>query len=77
MINVKILVKTSCFVAIFIVFLAGSLATASTVYHGNTKSYIFHEAGCRYYDCKKCVAIFDSIEEAVNAGYRACKVCKP
>ncbi|MEN8135221.1 MAG: Ada metal-binding domain-containing protein [Thermodesulfobacteriota bacterium] len=28
-------------------------------------------------NCKKCAAIFDSREEAISAGYRPCKVCKP
>jgi hypothetical protein len=47
------------------------------VYHGNIKSYIFHKPGCRYYDCKKCVSEFHSREEAIDAGYRPCKKCKP
>lgn len=52
-------------------------AQASTVYHGNTQSRIFHRPGCRYYDCKNCTASLKSKEKASNAGYRPCKVCKP
>jgi endonuclease YncB( thermonuclease family) len=48
-----------------------------TIYHGNVKSGIFHGLGCRYYDCKNCTAEFKSREEAIGAGYRPCKVCRP
>jgi len=47
------------------------------IYHGNIKSQIFHRPGCRYYNCKNCVAEFDSREKAIQAGYRPCKICKP
>ena len=47
------------------------------VYHGNVRSKIFHQPGCRYYNCKNCVAIFNSRDEAIEAGYRACRVCRP
>ncbi|MHC1743950.1 MAG: thermonuclease family protein [Syntrophobacteraceae bacterium] len=49
----------------------------SVVYHGNRSSHIFHRPGCRYYDCGNCTAEFKSREEAIAAGYRQCKVCKP
>ncbi len=47
------------------------------VYHGNTKSKIFHRPGCRYYNCSKCTATFPTRQKAVAAGYKPCKVCKP
>jgi len=47
------------------------------IYHGNTKSKIFHKSSCRYYDCKNCTRVFYSREEAINAGYRPCKICNP
>lgn len=56
---------------------AGVVLAQSSVYHGNTKSKIFHKPSCRYYNCKKCTAQFSSIQEAIDTGYRACKVCKP
>jgi endonuclease YncB( thermonuclease family) len=46
-------------------------------YHGNVKSNIFHRPGCRYYNCKDCTAVFRSREEAIEAGYRPCRVCIP
>lgn len=60
------------------VLLAGGLAVAQApVFHGNTKSYVFHRPGCRYFDCKHCTRVFSSREEAVAAGFRPCRVCKP
>jgi endonuclease YncB( thermonuclease family) len=49
----------------------------SVVYHGNVKSKKFHRPSCRYYDCTNCTAVFHSREEAIQAGYVPCKVCKP
>ncbi|MBA7680632.1 hypothetical protein ES703_88953 [subsurface metagenome] len=47
------------------------------IYHGNVKSKVFHKPGCRYYNCKDCTATFRSRQNAINAGYRPCKICKP
>jgi hypothetical protein len=52
-------------------------AAGQTVYHGNEKSLAFHQPGCRYYDCPDCTASFNSREQALEAGYEPCKVCKP
>ena len=49
----------------------------TAAYHGNVKSKVFHAPECRYYNCKNCIAVFESKEEAIQAGYRACKICKP
>jgi len=57
------------------VFVSSALAVDS--YHGNVKSKIFHDADCRYFDCKSCVAVFENRDEAIEADYRPCKVCKP
>lgn len=46
-------------------------------YSGNTSSGIFHAAGCKYFNCKRCTAHFSSREAAIQAGYRPCKVCRP
>lgn len=48
-----------------------------TVFHGNVKSRKFHRPLCRYYDCKNCTAVFKTREQAIQAGYVPCKVCKP
>jgi len=53
------------------------VAQKNIEYHGNVSSKIFHKNGCRYYNCKNCTAIFKSREEAIQSGYRACKICKP
>lgn len=46
-------------------------------YHGNIKSHKFHRPGCRHYNCKNCIQIFNSREDAINAGYTPCGICKP
>ena len=51
--------------------------TKSGVYHGNIKSKIFHTSECKYYNCKNCTSDFQNREEAIKAGYRGCKACKP
>lgn len=56
---------------------AGVVVGQSVIYHGNTKSYIFHKPSCRYYNCKNCTAEFTTREDAIAKGYRPCKVCKP
>jgi len=53
------------------------VASGGEQYSGNVKSGIFHNSGCRYYNCKNCTAVFNSREEAIKAGYRPCKVCRP
>ncbi len=45
------------------------------VLHGNYSSGIYHNAYCRYYNCKKCTVVFSSAKEAQKRGYRACKKC--
>ncbi|MBG0789393.1 MAG: hypothetical protein H0S80_02730 [Desulfovibrionaceae bacterium] len=55
----------------------GDARAASMVYHGNQRSYIFHRPGCRYYNCKNCVVEFTSRQQALAAGFRPCKICKP
>lgn len=57
--------------------LAGAAAETPTEYHGNTQSKIFHGPTCRYYNCGHCTKIFKTRQEAIDAGYRPCKVCKP
>jgi hypothetical protein len=53
------------------------IAQADVVYHGNVRSKKFHRPGCRYYNCKNCTARFPKREQAIQAGYVPCKVCKP
>jgi micrococcal nuclease len=56
---------------------SGKSVMAGIVYHGNVKSKVFHKAGCKYFDCSNCMAVFQNRVEAVGAGFRSCKICKP
>lgn len=58
------------------IFFSASLS-AGMAYHGNTNTRKFHESGCRYYDCPHCTAVFQSRDDAIDAGYVPCKVCDP
>ena len=58
----------------------GKIKTRPTLtgqYHGNIKSHVFHAPGCRHYNCKNCVRIFNSRDEAIRAGFKPCGMCKP
>ncbi len=46
-------------------------------YHGNVRSMVFHQEGCKHFNCKNCKAVFESRKEAVSTGYRPCGNCKP
>jgi len=46
-------------------------------FRGNVKSKAFHQPGCRFYDGADCTTSFASRDEAQEAGYKPCKVCKP
>lgn len=50
-------------------------AAREAAYRGNTKSKVFHKAGCRHAACKACTRFFPSEAEARAAGYHPCKVC--
>ena len=52
-------------------------SSSGGIYHGNIKSHKFHQPGCRAYNCKNCVAGFNSREEAIAAGYSPCGLCNP
>ena len=52
-------------------------SSSGITYHANVSSRIYHDSGCRYYNCKNCSREFSSKEEAQGAGYRGCKICKP
>ncbi len=46
-------------------------------YRGNTAEHTFHKSTCRFYNSKNNTATFKTREEAIKAGYRPCKICKP
>ncbi len=45
--------------------------------HGNVKSRVFHTQTCKYYNCSNCTENFKSRTDAINSGYRPCKICDP
>lgn len=44
---------------------------------GNTDTFVFHDLSCNFAQGKKCTARFASKEEAIEQGYKPCKVCHP
>ncbi|RLB97789.1 MAG: hypothetical protein DRH34_14735 [Deltaproteobacteria bacterium] len=44
---------------------------------GNTGTLVFHSSGCKYSKSKKCTAIFNTRDEAIQEGYKPCGTCKP
>lgn len=54
-----------------------SLGGISDPLHGNSKSRVFHNSTCRYYNCPNCTVSFATPEEALRAGYRPCGICRP
>ena len=51
----------------------------ASAYIGNSNSGIFHYSGCRYvYRMSEDHKVyFDSRDDAIDEGYRPCKVCRP
>ena len=48
---------------------------SSGPFHGNIKSQVFHGPGCQHYNCKNCTMRFNSVSEAISAGYRGHREC--
>ncbi len=44
---------------------------------GNTGTLVFHNPDCQYSKSKKCTAIFNTKDEAIQKGYKPCGTCKP
>lgn len=51
-------------------------ALAGGEYHGNASTRVYHNSGCKHYNCKKCTLVFKSAAAAQKAGYRPCGICK-
>lgn len=49
----------------------------STEYIGTKTSKTVHTSDCRHVPKEENRAYFDNFQQATNAGYKACKVCKP
>ena len=46
-------------------------------YHGNISSHVFHRPSCKHYDCQNCIHPFTNRNDAIQAGYKQCGICKP
>lgn len=44
-------------------------------FSGNVKTFKLHNSTCRYYNCRDCVASFNTREEALEIGYTPCMKC--
>ena len=44
---------------------------------GNTGTLVFHNPDCNYSKSKKCTAVFNTKDEAIQEGYKPCGTCKP
>lgn len=58
---------------------APPLVPFDATFIGNARSHIFHYADCRYVGrmSESNKVYFDDRDEAIDAGYRPCKVCQP
>lgn len=52
------------------------IALAAGEYHGNPTTKVYHNSGCKHYNCKKCTVVFKTAKAAQKAGYRPCGICK-
>ena len=44
---------------------------------GNTDTFVFHSVECNFSEGKKCTQGFITREQAVEQGYKPCKICNP
>ncbi|MCK5164600.1 MAG: hypothetical protein KAQ72_12830 [Desulfobacula sp.] len=44
---------------------------------GNTGSLVFHSPDCKFAKSKLCTIVFNNKEQAVQEGYKPCKICNP
>ena len=51
------------------------VAGGHAAYHGNTGKHVFHSAACKDFNCPTCTVNFNSISEALDAGYRPHPEC--
>ena len=59
---------------LFVMIFSFSIVFAAEI-HCNPDTKTCHKSDCRYYNCKGCTKVFNSEEEALENGYKFCKVC--
>lgn len=52
-------------------------AKSAPAYIGNLRSYVFHRPTCSYLPAEKNRTHLSSRTEAIEAGYRPCRKCRP
>ncbi len=52
------------------------MTSAVPAFKGNPTTLVFHSIDCKFSKGKKCTVDFVSREEAIDQGYKPCKVCK-
>ena len=65
--------------------MSGGVATKSAGTHvanprtciGNVRTYVFHRQSCHYLPDPMNRFCFESRHQAIDAGYRPCRKCKP
>jgi hypothetical protein len=75
MIKMKVLEKILPLALIFTL----AIATMSLAYIGNARSHIFHADDCYYVTRmnENNKVYFEDRQDAIDSGYRPCKVCHP
>lgn len=63
-------------VAALLIAPCADIALAAGEYHGNPTTKVYHNSGCKHYNCKKCTVVFKSAKATQKAGYRHCGICK-
>lgn len=53
----------------------GTTKGPATSYRASPTSKTLHQIGCRHFDSKKLTRVFATVSEAVDAGYRPCRIC--
>ena len=46
-------------------------------FSGNTGTLVFHRMDCKFSHSKKCTAVFNTREAALQDGYKPCGICSP
>ena len=55
----------------------GLWSDTSRHYRGNRRSRVFHSPQCEHANCRNCSRRFATREEALEAGFKPCGICKP
>lgn len=56
---------------------SAATTTTAVLYHGNSRSNVFHQPVCKDYNCKNCTIGIATRDEAIYLGYRPCGMCRP